>query len=238
MCSRLGLYLFMADEFAAAADCFAKMAAMHAAGEEKFIALCWLGLLADIAGNRPEAVGFYEEAMRFDPGEGIGYSSVRLTFDGKWLEERLKTPFSFETMVAIPADPTADDLVTIVDSLNWRREGKTPLLIHQKAADLVIGQPRFWFKLALLLFDSGYYPEAFAAFERTAELADSELYRFAAYIWMGHLKDLMKDRAAALGYYRQALEHDTGRTMQHGQYRMYLNREWVEKRLRTPFVWK
>ena len=97
---------------------------------------------------------------------------------------------------------------------------------------------QFWFKLGLLLFDSSNYDEAFTAFNYAAELADSELYKFAAYTWLGHLKDLQQAREAAIGFYQEALKHDTGSSMQHSQYRMILNKEWVEQRLQTPFTGK
>jgi hypothetical protein len=55
---------------------------------------------------------------------------------------------------------------------------------------------------------------------------------------MGHLKDLMKEREEAVAFYKKALEHDEGDSMTHSQFRMRINREWIEKHLRTPFVWK
>lgn len=93
-------------------------------------------------------------------------------------------------------------------------------------------------KLAMLLFDSGYYPEAFTGFEKVFELESSKLVKFTALTWMGHLKDLLGEREEAIEYYKQALEYDTGQTMQHDQFRMRINRDWVEKRLQVPFAWK
>jgi len=141
-------------------------------------------------------------------------------------------------LVDIPSQPTTERLQKIVEDLNWKREGKTPFAIYEKAKDLNIDSEGFWFKLGLLLFDSGYYPEAFVAMERVSRMEVSEIYKFTAYTWMGHLKDLVGDRKAAIKYYNLALEHDEGETMQHSQFRMRINRSWVEERLRIPFTWK
>jgi tetratricopeptide (TPR) repeat protein len=134
--------------------------------------------------------------------------------------------------------PTADELEKIVENLNWKREGKTPFLIYDRAQGLNIEQRSFWFKLGMLLFDSGHYPEAFIAMEKVSQMEVSTLYIFTAYTWMGQLKDLMGEREEALKYYKRALDHDEGDTMTHSQFGMRINRAWVEKRLETPFTWK
>ena len=48
--------------------------------------------------------------------------------------------------------------------------------------------------------------------------------------------DLQKQRDKAVEYYKKALEFDPGETMTHSQYGMQINRQWVEERLKTPFV--
>jgi hypothetical protein len=55
---------------------------------------------------------------------------------------------------------------------------------------------------------------------------------------MGHLKDLLNQRDEAIGYYREALKYESGDFMQHSQFRMRIDRKWVEKRLQAPFTWK
>jgi tetratricopeptide (TPR) repeat protein len=156
----------------------------------------------------------------------------------EWVEERLKSPFTFETLVEIPEQPTEEELRKIVNSLNWKREGKTPYLIYAKAEELNIENRSFWFKLGMLLFDSGYYPEAFIAMEKVSQMEAPRLYIFTANTWMGHLKDLMGEREEALEYYKRALDHDEGDTMTHSQFGMRINRAWVEKHLKRPFTWK
>jgi tetratricopeptide (TPR) repeat protein len=90
----------------------------------------------------------------------------------------------------------------------------------------------------MLLFDSGNYSEAFISMEKVSEMEISNLYIFTAYTWMGQLKDLMGEREEALKYYKRALDHDEGDTMTHSQFRMKINRKWVEKLLERPFTWK
>ena len=58
---------------------------------------------------------------------------------------------------------------------------------------------------------------------------------FGALVWMGIIKDLLGEREAALGFYREALKNDTGQTLQHDQYGLRIGKAWVEERLKTPF---
>jgi tetratricopeptide (TPR) repeat protein len=238
MLYQIGMGLYEFEDYREAFDCFQKIASLTTDGKTKFAAFGWLGLLKDILGERQEALGYYRKALDLDTGESMSHSWLRINMNKEWVEERLKSPFSLETLVDIPSQPTSEELQKIVDELNWKNEGKTPYLVYERAQGLNIGNRSFWFKLGMLLFDSGYYPEAFTAMEKVSEMETSELYIFTAYAWMGQLKDLMGEREEALKYYKRALDHDTGDTMTHSQFRMRINRAWVEKRLETPFTWK
>ena len=235
---RLGMNLYEDESFSDAFHCFERVSQLSSDGLFKFAAFGWMGLLKDLLGDRQEALANYKEALKYDTGEQVGYSWLRIQMNRKWLEERLKTPFKVETTVEIPAQPTAEQLIEIVDDLNWKQEGKTPFLIYGKAKNLNIDNSDFWLKLAILLFDSGYYREAFTGFEKVFLLESPKLTKFTALTWMGHLKDLLGEREEAIEYYKQALEYDTGQTMRHDQFRMRINRDWIEKRLTVPFTWK
>ncbi|MFZ2053241.1 MAG: tetratricopeptide repeat protein [Candidatus Aminicenantales bacterium] len=235
---RLGMQLFELGQYPESFDCFQKVSGLQRDGLEKCAALGWMGLLQDLQGKRAEALAHYREALKYDTGRPMGHGSLRIRIDRPWLEERLKTPFTIESTVEIPAQPTSDQLIQIVDDLNWTREGKTPLVVFEKAKTLTISDPNFWLKLGLLLFDGSHYPQSFSAFDKLSALAPSELIKFTALVWMGHLMDLQGKREKAIGYYREALEHDPGSAMTHSQYGMRLDRRWVEERLRSPFVWK
>jgi tetratricopeptide (TPR) repeat protein len=233
---RLGAQLYGKDQYEASADCFEKVAALEKDGLDKFAALGWLGLLADLRGRRAEAVAGYREALKYDTGQTVRHDQFRLTMDKKWLEARLKKPFTKTAAVDIPAKPTAKELIDIVDGLDWTRQGKTPALIYEKTRGLQIPDAHFWLKLGLLLYDSGNYPQSFSAFEKIRSLDSPALLKFTALAWMGQLMDLQGQRDRALEYYRAALKEDPGIAMQHSQYGMTIDRRWLEERLRAPFV--
>jgi len=232
----LGMHLFELGQYPASFDCFEKVSGLEREGLEKFAALVWMGLLKDLQGKRPEALKYYQKALKFDTGESMQHDQFKIEMDKKWLEERLKKPFRMETTVEIPVKPTAEDLIRIVDDLNWTKEGKTPLLVYEKTKNLSISDVHFWLKMGLLLFDGGYYLQSFYAFDQVSTLDSSALIKFTALVWMGQLMDLQKQRDKAIEYYKKAIEYDTGETMTHSQYGMRINRQWVEERLRTPFV--
>jgi tetratricopeptide (TPR) repeat protein len=238
MLYQIGMGLYEFEDYGEAFDCFQKIADITADAKTKFAAFGWLGLLKDILGERREALGYYQRALDLDSGETMSHSWLRINMNREWMEERVKSPFSLETLVDIPLEPTSEELQKIVDELNWKREGRTPFLIYEKARGLNIDSRGFWFKLGMLLFDSGYYPQAFVSMEKVSQMEVPRLYIFTAYTWMGHLKDLMGEREEALKYYKRALDNDTGDTMTHSQFRMRINRAWVEKRLEIPFTWK
>jgi tetratricopeptide (TPR) repeat protein len=235
---RLGTQLYGKDLLESSSDCFARVSALEKTGLYRFAALGWLGLLSDLRGKRTEALAHYREALKYDTGESMRHDQFRITINKPWLEERLKKPFTKQAAVDIPAKPTAQELVGIVADLDWTRQGKTPLLIYEKARRLEIPDSDFWLKLGLLLFDSGYYPESFIAFEKIPPLGSSPLLKFAAHVWMGQLMDLQGKREKAIEYYKEALKEDPGVSMQHGQYGLKIDRSWVEERLKTPFTWK
>lgn len=233
---RLGWRLYESDHLEEAAACFEKLAGIETDPDTKFAAQCWLGILSDLRGNRSAALMHYQEALNLGPGHSMSYG--RLNMDKAWAEERLKTPFSRMSVLRMSSNPTSEEMIEIVKSLDYTHEGKNPFLIYEKAKTLTITDQHFWFKLGLLLFDSGYYPESVKAFERVPALGTSKTYAFAAWAWMGHLYDLLGKRKEAVACYGKALEFDTGETMRMDQYGMKIDRAWVESRLKLPFTWK
>jgi tetratricopeptide (TPR) repeat protein len=88
------------------------------------------------------------------------------------------------------------------------------------------------------LYEFEEYQEAFDCFQKIADLPTDKITKFAAFGWLGLLKDILGKRQEAIGYYKRALDYDTGDFMTHSQFRMRIDRGWVEKRLETPFTWK
>jgi tetratricopeptide (TPR) repeat protein len=235
---RLGLELYGAGRLDEAAGSFAKAADLERSPAWKFGALGWLGILDDLRRRRTDALAHYKDARTIAPERPVRHDQFKITMDKAWVEARLKTPFAPGEKPRLPEHPTAAQLVDIVDKLNWEKEGETPLLVYRKTAGLGIEEPGFWFKLGLLLFDSGDNREALAAFGKTAGLEKTGVTAFAARVWEGHMSDLLKDRAAALSFYKEALKIDPGMAMTHSQWGMTIDRAWVEERLSTPFTGK
>ena len=130
---------------------------------------------------------------------------------------------------------TAEELAEAVLELDWTEAGEAALEIYKRPEAAEIKNARVWFKLGMLLYDGRSYAESFSAFGKSGELDRSEFNLFAALTWQGHLKDLLGERDKAVAFYQEALKHDSGRTMQHDQYGLQINRAWVEERLKTPF---
>jgi tetratricopeptide (TPR) repeat protein len=233
---RLGLGLYAAKRLDEAAECFAKAERMQADPVWRFGALGWLGLLADLKGRRADALAHYRAALAIAPDRPVRHDQLGITMSRTWVEERLRTPFTPGVRLRVPERPTAGDLAAIVDEMGWEKEGEVPLLVFRKAAGMTIAESRFWFKLGLLLYDSGDEKESLTAFERTAALEKTGVYAFAARVWQGHMHDLLGDREAALACYKEALKLDPGTAMKHSQWGMTIDRAWVEARLAAPFA--
>ena len=235
---RLGTYLYEESHLSEALVCFERVPGLNADPVFAFASQGWMGLLEDLAGRRAEALTHYRKALSLDTGESMDHRDLNIRIDRKWVEERLEAPFTPGTSVTIPARPTPQELQAILNNLDWTREGKTPLLIYGKAKNMVLHDAGFWFKLGLLLFDSGFLRESLEAFEKTTIENPSPIRLFGAWTWRGHLLDLLGRREEALRSYRKALELDPGSPMIQGQYRLRIDRHWVEARLRSPFRWK
>ncbi|HUV04876.1 MAG TPA: M1 family aminopeptidase [Armatimonadota bacterium] len=139
-------------------------------------------------------------------------------------------------LVINPPSRAAAEIDAIVGAMGWSGEEEKALEVYGLVRGTEITSARTWLKLGLLLYDGGHDAEAMDSLERVPALEASDLYKFAAYIWMGHLEDLAGKREAAIDHYRKALEFDRGDSLQHSNYGIILNRAWVEERLATPFT--
>lgn len=133
----------------------------------------------------------------------------------------------------------APDVAFEIFDLPWTGAGERARELFARADNLPSECYRVWFKLGLALYDGGHYDEAMVALGRVGmpEMRIFLMYPFAARVWLGHINDLLGHREEALARYRQALDLDIGTTgVRHDQYDITINREWVEERLKTPFV--
>jgi len=61
-----------------------------------FTVNAWLGHLQDLLGEREKALDFYREALKNDTGRTMRHDQWGLKVDRAWVEERLKTPFTWK----------------------------------------------------------------------------------------------------------------------------------------------
>ncbi len=234
---RLGRNLFDRNASEEADKCFEKVSA-DADPDFQFLGPAWLGMIDDLKGDREKAREHYRAALAHDTGQSFSEGRFRFSIDRPWLEARLETPFTRESAI-LPEKSSAGDLIAAVEGLDWTGEGWKPKVIFDRAAGYEIPKADFWFKLGLLLFDSGFDEDSRTAFGKAAASPDSSPTNlFAAWVWQGHLSDLLGRREEALAAYRKALEVGPDESMSHGQYGLILDRAWVEARLKTPFQWK
>jgi tetratricopeptide (TPR) repeat protein len=232
----LGADLYNRDRLAEALDCFTRIDSLESPRLTAFAAHAWRGLIEDLRGNRAAALEQYKEALATDSGETMSHSRPKLKIDRAWVESRLQKPFQRESEMSLSAQPTAAELIAAVNRMDYSNEGRNPLLVYGKTQGLEINAADFWFKLGLMLFDSSYYRESLISFEKVSALEANGVRAFAAWAWQGHLQDLLGNRQKALLCYREALKRDTGNAMQHSQYQMVIDREWVEARMKIPFT--
>jgi tetratricopeptide (TPR) repeat protein len=137
-------------------------------------------------------------------------------------------------VVLVEAPPLAQrELMAKVSQMPWTGVGEAALEAYRQARKLKIEDAGTWAKLGLVLYDGRYYPEALEAMTRLGG-SDSD-WRFTALVWQGHLLDLLGRRAEALARYQEALKVPGSPSMEHGQYNLIINKQWVEERLKTPF---
>ncbi len=114
--------------------------------------------------------------------------------------------------------------------------GEKSLDIFKKVRDISVSDAGVWFKLGLALYDGKYYEEGLYAFKQAEQLSEgSPLYIFASLVWQGHITDLLGRRDKAVAFYKKALQKDPGDWIRHDQYRIKIDRQWVEERLKKPF---
>lgn len=158
-----------------------------------------------------------------------------LTFRAKArLKEAVIEPDSAVAMAAAPS-AAVRDLGAKVRDLPWTGAGESALAAYRQALDVKLEDSPILFKLALTLYDGHHYREALDVLMKL-EPSDEAGMRFAGLVWQGHVLDLLGHRAEALGRYEDALKVPGSPSMQHGQYKLTIDKQWVEERLKSPFV--
>ena len=136
--------------------------------------------------------------------------------------------------LVVPAPPRP---ARAIAKLPWVGAGEAALDAYKQAQEGKLADAGKWLKLGLTLYDGKYYKEALEAFKETQAQAKGNLNdTTTGLVWQGHILDLQGKREEALQCYREAMKDADSLKRRHDQYRMRLNRQWVEKRLEEPFV--
>jgi tetratricopeptide (TPR) repeat protein len=142
-------------------------------------------------------------------------------------------------LVVPPPEVDSARLADLVEALPWTGGGARALRLYRRAVALDTRDVDVLRKLGLTLVDARRYEDALAAFDRIVQVNPdtTSIWGFGALAWRGLLNDLLGRRAAAVESYRQALAVPGTPTLQHSQFGLTLDRDFIEQRLRTPFVW-
>ena len=92
-------------------------------------------------------------------------------------------------------------------------------------------------RIGFALYDVKRYEDALAVYRRMAEAGASEAKRQAvAYIWQGHMFDLLGRRVEAIAAYQKAVDLKVTSGIEHSQYNLvYKPSEYAAMRLTVPF---
>jgi tetratricopeptide (TPR) repeat protein len=93
---KLGLLLFDGGFYREAGAALEKCAALNTDPFNLFAVNAWLGHLQDLLGDRQKALEYYREALKNDTGRTMRHDQWGLKIDRAWVEERLKTPFTWK----------------------------------------------------------------------------------------------------------------------------------------------
>lgn len=155
-----------------------------------------------------------------------------------WIESSWMTTefvLSADDLAFIAKYAETDKITNLIHSLPWgggQPEKALECFTMAKNADYHEAHP--WYKLGLILFPDGYYEEALYSFKQS--LDTSFVIRFAPMVWIGHIEDLQNHRLEAVEWYRKALDTYPGFPVQHDNWHMKIDRNWIEERLKTPFA--
>jgi hypothetical protein len=181
-------------------------------------------------------------AARFEDGSEQRAQTDRLAdidelkFQAKSaLKEVVIEPDAAVAMVQAPP-PAERELMAKVRQMPWTGVGEAALEAYRRARELKIEDGDIRFKLGLLLYDGRYYQESLEVMTKLGESDPNN--RFIALVWQGHLLDLLGRRAEAVTRYQEALKVPSPPTIQHSQYKLIIDKKWVQERLETPFVRK
>lgn len=158
--------------------------------------------------------------------------TVRFVSESKLEDVRIDPEGALPLVVPPPPRPAL-----AIARLPWVGAGEAALDAFKQAQQRKPSDAGKWLKLGLTLYDGRYYTEALEAFkEMHVQAKGNPSDTATALVWQGHVLDLQGKREEALKCYSEAMKDADSLRRRHDQYKMRLNRQWVEKRLEEPFV--
>lgn len=130
-------------------------------------------------------------------------------------------------LILADGPPRLKPLSSRIQSLSWNGDPALPLTLYREGLQPKLDDANDRFRLALHLYEGRHYTEALDL------LKDDR--RFQALVWKGHLLDLLGKRTDAIVEYEAALKVTGSPTFRHDQWKMVIDRKWIEERLKTPF---
>ncbi len=154
------------------------------------------------------------------------------------LEKTELDPQKQLAMLEEPLPVLPEELPQQIRELSYNNAWLKGVELYHLAMESGYDDPSGWFKLGMVVFEGGYFEEAFSCFEKILALEARALYDYMAVAWMGNVRDAQGQRDEALEYYRQALEMSKEHgVMRHDQFGIQTSKEWIEQRLESPYNW-
>lgn len=129
-----------------------------------------------------------------------------------------------------------EKLNSAFNRLPYEGSSAAVLAYYNKVKGTSALEPARWFSLGVKLFGNGYIDEAWNAFSRANQPGD--MIRSGALVWLGHLNDLKGNRKEAVKRYHQALELYPNFPVQHDNWHILLDENWIKERIKSPFTMK
>ena len=116
--------------------------------------------------------------------------------------------------------------------------GDQAVALYEQARKLNVKDGDVLLKLWMSLYEGRHYEEALDACRDAAGLykCNDNVRYFIATYWQGILLDVLGRREEALERYREALPLAGDLKIQHSQHQLLIDRAWVERRLKEPFM--
>jgi hypothetical protein len=154
------------------------------------------------------------------------------------IAEVIIDPDKESPLVIPPPKPDAIAVMSKLTALPWTGAGAAAVKVYDEAVNAGIEDAGAWRRLGMLLYDGRFYEQSLDAFTRSAKIGQPAMLRANAIVRQGLILDLLSRRDEALARYREALALGLERPVRHDQYKIVVDRAFVEGLLKEPFARK